>query len=127
MKAKVQLTDTYTGRSINIIANLEEDCFTWDYMFSFHYLTDYQHKKIEDYFGKMAAYYTKSEIIKYYNTYKYYRVIQSNFGDGWCDEVKYEISDKKQMEEYESDIKDYRQNAKENGYRIRVINRREQA
>ena len=127
MKAKVQLTDTYTGRSINIIANLEEDVFTGDYIFSFHALTDNQHKKIEDYFGKLNAYYTKSEIIKYYNTYKYYRVIQSNFGDGWSDEVKYDTKDSKEMDEYKSDIKDYKQNARENGYRIRVINRRVKA
>lgn len=67
MKAKVQLTDTYSGRSINIIANLEEDALTGNYIFTFDSLTDKQRKKIEDYFGKVNAYYTKTEIIKYYN------------------------------------------------------------
>lgn len=126
MKAKVQLTDTYTGRSINIIVNLINYEFD-KYGFSFETLTDNQRRKIENYFGKLNAYYTKSEIIKYYNNYRYYRVIQSNFGTGWNDEVKYETRDPKEMEEYKSDIRDYRQNARENGYRIRVINRRVQA
>lgn len=63
MKAKVQLIDTYSGRSINIIVNLVEDDYYGDYRFSFESLTDNQRKKIENYFGKINAYYTKSEII----------------------------------------------------------------
>lgn len=66
MKAKVQLTDTYTGRSINIITTLVADDFTRDYGFSWATLTKYQRKKIEDYFGGRNAYYTKIEIIKVY-------------------------------------------------------------
>lgn len=68
MKAKVRLTDEYSGRSINIITRLEESDWTPDtYEFSFDNLSDGQRKKIEDFFGGMAAYYTKSEIIKIYN------------------------------------------------------------
>lgn len=65
MKAKVKLTDTYSGRSINIVTelvNYESD----KYGFSFETLSDYQRKKIEDFFGKNAAYYTDVDIIKVY-------------------------------------------------------------
>ena len=58
------------------------------------------------------------------NKYIYCKVIQSNFGYGWDDEVTYNTADKDEMNEYKSDIKAYRQNARENGYRIRSIERR---
>ena len=58
------------------------------------------------------------------NKYIYCKVIQSNFGYGWDDEVTYNTADKDEMNEYKTDIKDYRQNARENGYRIRTIERR---
>lgn len=66
MKAKVKLTDTYTGRSINLVVelmNTEDD----KYEFSFQNLSDRQHTKIRNYFGKLAAYYTKPEILHVYN------------------------------------------------------------
>lgn len=67
MKAKVRLTDEYSGRSINIITTLEESDWTPDtYEFSFGKLSDGQRKKIEDFFGSMAEY-VKAEIIKIYN------------------------------------------------------------
>ena len=55
------------------------------------------------------------------NIYIYCKVIQSNFGYSWDDEVTYDIADKDEMHEYKADIKAYRQNAYENGYRIRTI------
>ena len=66
MKAKVTLTDKFSNRSMNLIVeltNTEND----KYEFTFDSLSDGQRKKIEDYFGKMQAYYTKAEIIKIYN------------------------------------------------------------
>lgn len=67
MKAKVTLTDEYSGRSINLICKVdniacgdEED----KYEYNPSNLSDGQHKKIEDFFGKEAAYHTTSEIIK---------------------------------------------------------------
>lgn len=62
MKAKVRLTDAFSGRSINVITELVNR--RWDmYEFSFESLSDFQRKKIEDFFGKENAYHTKSEII----------------------------------------------------------------
>ena len=58
------------------------------------------------------------------NKYIYCKVIQSNFGCGWDDETTYNSADKDEMNEYKSDIKVYRLNARENGYRIRTIERR---
>ena len=67
MKAKVKLTDEYSGRSINLITTLEESDWTPDtYEFSFGNLSDGQRKKIEDFFGSIAEY-VKAEIIKIYN------------------------------------------------------------
>ena len=62
MKAKVRLTDAFSGRSINVITklvNTEED----KYEFSFANLSDFQRKKIEDFFGRENAYHTKVEIV----------------------------------------------------------------
>lgn len=66
MKAKVKLTDTYTSRSINIITDLM-NTYGDIYEFSFEMLSDRQHDKIEKFFGKMAAYYTKADILRVYN------------------------------------------------------------
>ena len=62
MKAKVRLTDAFSGRSINVITklvNTEDD----KYEFSFANLSDYQRKRIEDFFGRENAYHTKAEIV----------------------------------------------------------------
>lgn len=62
MKAKVRLTDAFSGRSINVITKLVNR--RWDmYEFSFESLSDFQRKKIEDFFGKENAYHTKVEVI----------------------------------------------------------------
>lgn len=65
MKAKVKLTDIISGRSLTLIAtldNIEAD----EYFFNFCSISNYQRKRIENFFGIMAAYYTQVEIIKYY-------------------------------------------------------------
>lgn len=62
MKAKVRLTDAFSGRSIHVITklvNTEMD----KYEFTFDSLSDFQRKKIEDFFGKENAYHIKFEII----------------------------------------------------------------
>ena len=62
MKAKVRLTDAFSGRIINVITklvNTEDD----KYEFSFANLSDYQRKRIEDFFGRENAYHTKAEIV----------------------------------------------------------------
>ena len=55
------------------------------------------------------------------NKYTYYKVLQSNSGYGWDDEVFYNKSDKEQLKELREDIKAYRAE----NIRIRVIERRE--
>lgn len=66
MKAKVKLTDNYSGRSINVVTNLEN--FESDrYGFTFESLTRRQRKKIEDFFGHQNAYYSSIEILKVFN------------------------------------------------------------
>ena len=55
------------------------------------------------------------------NKYTYYKVLQSNSGYGWDDEVLYDKSDKKQLKELKEDIKAYRAE----NIQIRVIERRE--
>lgn len=55
------------------------------------------------------------------NKYTYYKVLQSNSGYGWDDEVFYNKSDKEQLKELKEDRKAY----KAEGIRIRVIERRE--
>ena len=62
MKAKVRLTDAFSGRSINVITKLENTEFD-KYEFSFANLSDFQRKKIEDFFGRENAYHTKVEIV----------------------------------------------------------------
>ena len=53
--------------------------------------------------------------------YTYYKVLQSNSGYGWDDEVFYDKSNKEQMKELRKDIKGYRAE----NIQIRVIERRE--
>lgn len=55
------------------------------------------------------------------NKYTYYKVLQSNSGYGWDDEVSYDKSNKEQMKELREDIKAYRAE----NIQIRVIERRE--
>lgn len=55
------------------------------------------------------------------NKYTYYKVLQSNSGYGWDDEVFYDKSDKEQLKELREDIKAYRAE----NIQIRVIERRE--
>ena len=55
------------------------------------------------------------------NKYTYYKVLQSNSGYGWDDEVFYDKSDKEQLKELKEDIKTYRAE----NIQIRVIERRE--
>ena len=54
------------------------------------------------------------------NKYTYYKVLQSNSGYGWDDEVFYDKSNKEQMKELKEDIKAYRAE----NIQIRVIERR---
>ena len=63
MKAKVQLTDQFSGRHLNIITYLVND-YSDHYGFSFETLSDFQRRKIESFFGKLNAYYTDVDIIK---------------------------------------------------------------
>ena len=63
MKAKVRLTDAFSGRSINVITKLENTEYD-KYEFTFDSLSDYQRKKIEDFFGGLQAYYTKADILR---------------------------------------------------------------
>lgn len=51
MKARVRISDKYTGRSINLIVNLE-NTFADKYEFSYSKLSSYQRGKIEKFFGK---------------------------------------------------------------------------
>ena len=55
------------------------------------------------------------------NKYTYYKVLQSNSGYGWDDEVFYDKSNKEQLKELKEDIKAYRAE----NIQIRVIERRE--
>lgn len=62
MKAKVRLTDSFSGRSINVITKLVNTEYD-RYEFTFANLSDYQRKRIEYFFGRENAYHTKSEIV----------------------------------------------------------------
>lgn len=69
MKAKVNLRDNYSVLNINIICEVENVALngqTDDWCYTPQYLSDYQRKNIEDFFGVMQAYYTTAEIIKLY-------------------------------------------------------------
>lgn len=74
MKAKVNLRDNYTGRNINIICEVDNVAYVgepdkWGYNSAL--LSDYQRKKIEDFFGVEQAYHTTSEIVKTYPSVEY--------------------------------------------------------
>ena len=65
MKAKVKLTDMYSGRNLVLVCALVEYSRNpGSYGFSFETLSDFQHNKIESYFGKLNAYSTHVDIIK---------------------------------------------------------------
>lgn len=63
MKAKVRLTDAFSGRSINVITKLENTEYD-KYEFSFANLSYGQRRKIEGFFGGLQAYHTKSDILR---------------------------------------------------------------
>lgn len=65
MKAKVQLTDSYSGRSMNVVVNLENTEFD-KYEFTWGCLSGGQRRKVEGFFGEQNAYHTTHEIIKTY-------------------------------------------------------------
>lgn len=74
MKAKVNLRDNYSGRNINIICEVENVAYVgepdkWGY--NPDLLSDYQRKKIEDFFGGEIAYHTSWEVVKTYPTVEY--------------------------------------------------------
>ena len=74
MKAKVNLRDNYSGRNINIICEVENVAYVgepdkWSYNPAL--LSDYQRKKIEDFFGVEQAYHTSWEVVKTYPTVEY--------------------------------------------------------
>lgn len=67
MKAKVKLTEEYSGCSINLVCEVENIAMVGqadEYVYRPEYLSDSQRKKIENYFGKEQAYHTKAEVIK---------------------------------------------------------------
>lgn len=66
MKAKVRLTDRYTGRYMDVIVCLE-NTEADRYEYTHNCLSEYQRKKIENFFGKMNAYHCEYEIIHTYN------------------------------------------------------------
>ena len=81
MKAKVNLRDSYSGRNINIICEVENVALIgepdkWCYMPQ--YLSDYQRKKIENFFGTEQAYHTTAEVVKIYPTAKYIYITMGN-------------------------------------------------
>lgn len=55
------------------------------------------------------------------NKYHYIKVLQGNYGDGWCDLIEY-VEDTP-MAERKADLKCYRENERNASHRI--INRRE--
>lgn len=66
MKAKVKLTDKFSGRNLVLISELVNDYFD-HYGFDYSALSDFQRRKIELYFGKVNAYYTSVDIIKIFS------------------------------------------------------------
>lgn len=61
MKAKVNLRDNYSGRNINIICEVENVAYVGEpdkWCYNPALLSDYQHKKIRDFFGGEIAYHT---------------------------------------------------------------------
>lgn len=57
-RTKIELTDKYSGRSIILSINNYDEEEYW-----YNQISDGQRRKIEDFFGKMAAYYTNVEIL----------------------------------------------------------------
>ena len=72
MKAKVNLRDNYSGRNINIICEVENVAYSGEqWAYNPALLSDYQHKKIRDFFGGEQAYHTSWEVVKTYPTAEY--------------------------------------------------------
>lgn len=67
MKAKVTLTENYSGRGINLICKVDNIASIGQndkYVYDPCNLSKWQRKKIEDFFGKEAAYHTTAKIVK---------------------------------------------------------------
>ena len=65
VKTKVTFTDSYSGRSLNMMLNLPSDWAQkrWQYGI-YEYLSDYQRKRGESFFGFLNFYYCKYELAK---------------------------------------------------------------
>lgn len=59
---KIELLDKYSGRSL-ILRVKDKDWEKREYIGTWAFLTDYQCKRIESFFGKMAAYYTTINLL----------------------------------------------------------------
>jgi len=58
------ISDSFSGRSINLHVNSKQlDSINNPVSSRWEWLTDYQRKKIESFFGKTAAYYTTIEFL----------------------------------------------------------------
>ena len=65
VKTKVTFTDSYSGRSINMMLNLPSDWAQQRWQYSiWDYLSDYQRKRGESFFGSENFYYCKYELAK---------------------------------------------------------------
>lgn len=59
---KIELLDEYSGRSLTLRVK-EKDWEKREWIGGWAFLTDYQRKRIESFFGKMAAYYTTINVL----------------------------------------------------------------
>ena len=59
---KIEFTDSYSGRSLVLHFTEKQFQILQDEDWT-RAITDYQRKRLENYFGKMNAYYTKIEIL----------------------------------------------------------------
>ena len=59
---KIEFTDSYSGRSLVLHFTEKQFQILQDEGWTAA-ITDYQRKRLENYFGKMNAYYTKMEIL----------------------------------------------------------------
>lgn len=59
---RIELLDKYSGRSL-ILRVKDKDWEKGEYIGGWAFLTDYQRKRIESFFGKMAAYYTTINLL----------------------------------------------------------------
>ena len=64
-KRKVTFTNSYSGSTINMILNLPSDWEQQRWQYSiWDYLSDYQRKRGESFFGSEKFYYCKYELAK---------------------------------------------------------------